>query len=130
MRRARLPNTRCLVPVTLPIVLIRLFRGVIRADGRDRLLRVLHDDVLPGLASHPDITYTSLALSWESSPNEYLLETHWRSTEALARYCPDWRTPRLEPSEEEDVVSVSAHHYLTDWSAPGSVVSPRSLRPV
>jgi DNA-binding winged helix-turn-helix (wHTH) protein len=100
-------------------VLIRLFRGVIREGAHDRLLRVLHDQVLPRLEGHPAVTSTTLAVALEGSPAEYLVESHWRGVDDLIRFAgDDWRTPRVEPAEEDLLVSVSAHHYVTEGSNP------------
>jgi Transcriptional regulatory protein, C terminal len=96
-------------------VLIRLFRGVIREGAHDRLLRGLQDHVLPRLEADPGVLTTTLAFGLEASPDEYLVETHWSGVRELARFAGDgWRTPRVEPGEEELLVSVSAHHYVTD----------------
>jgi hypothetical protein len=97
-------------------VLIRLFRGVIREGMSDRLVRGLHDHVLPRVRSDPAVVGTHLAFPLEAgAPREYLLETHWRSLGDLIRFAgDDWRTPRVEPCEEELLVSVSAHHFVTD----------------
>jgi DNA-binding winged helix-turn-helix (wHTH) protein len=96
-------------------VLIRLFRGVIRLGEQDRMLRVLHDHVLPHLDEHPDVLSSTLALPLgPDPPGEYLLETHWRGIDDLVRFAGDeWRTPRVEPCEEDLLVSVSALHYVT-----------------
>jgi hypothetical protein len=100
-------------------VLIRLFRGVIREGAHDRLLRVLHDQVLPRLEAHPAVTSATLALALEGSSDEYLVESHWRGVGELIRFAgDDWRTPRVEPAEEDLLVSVSAHHYVTEGPAP------------
>jgi hypothetical protein len=105
-------------------VLIRLFRGVIREGAHDRLLRVLHDQVLPRLEAHPAVTSTTLAVAVEGSPDEYLVESHWRGVDDLIRFAgDDWRTPRVEPAEEELLVSVSAHHYVTEGSGPPSAAN-------
>jgi DNA-binding winged helix-turn-helix (wHTH) protein len=96
-------------------VLIRLFRGVIREGAHDRLLRGLHDHVLPRLEAHPGVTSTTLAVALEGSSDEYLVESHWREVDDLIRFAgDDWRTPRVEPDEEELLVSVSAHHFVTE----------------
>jgi len=96
-------------------VLIRLFRGVIQPGAQDRLLRELHDDVLPGVEAHPDVAFAALALSSDNSPDEYLLETHWSSLQAMRGFIgDDWKTPRVEYYEEGLLVSVSAHHYVTE----------------
>ena len=96
-------------------VLIRLFRGVIREGAHDRLLRGLHDHVLPRLEANPGVLSTTLAFGLEASPDEYLVETHWSGVRELVRFAgDDWRTPRVEPAEEDLLVSVSAHHYVTD----------------
>lgn len=107
-------------------VLIRLFRGVIREGAHDRLLRELHDHVLPGLEAHPGVLSATLAFGLEDPQDEYLVETHWRSVTELIRFAgDDWRTPRVEPSEEELLVSVSAHHFVTDGLEPAAA-SPRT----
>lgn len=99
----------------VPPVLIRLFRGVIREGAHERLLRVLHDQVLPRLEAHPGASSTTLAVAMEGSPDEYLVESHWRDLDDLIRFAgDDWRTPRVEPAEEELLVSVSAHHFVTE----------------
>ena len=97
-------------------MLIRLFRGVIREGMQDRMVRGLHDHVLPRVLADPAVVATHLAFPLEAgAPSEYLLETHWRTVGDLIRFAgEDWRTPRVEPCEEELLVSVSAHHYLTD----------------
>jgi hypothetical protein len=49
------------------------------------------------------------------------LETQWRGVDDLIRFAgDDWRTPRVEPAEEECLVSVSAHHFVTDGDDPPS----------
>ena len=102
-------------------MLIRLFRGVIREGTHDRLLGVLHDQVLPRLEAHPGVTSTTLAVAMEGSPDEYLVESHWRGVDELIRFAgDDWRAPRVEPAEEELLVSVSAHHFV----AEGPVAPP------
>ena len=79
-------------------MLIRLFRGVIREGAHDRLLRGLHDHVLPRLEAHPGVTSTTLAVAMEGSPDEYLVESHWRDVDDLIRFAgDDWRTPRVSP---------------------------------
>jgi len=106
-------------------VLIRLFRGVIREGAHDRLLRGLHDHVLPGLEANPDVLSTTLAFGLEESPDEYLVETRWSGLPGLIRFAgDDWRTPRVKPAEEELLVSVSAHHYMTNGA--GRVVATSS----
>jgi hypothetical protein len=97
-------------------VLIRLFRGVIREGMQDRMVRGLHDHVLPRVHADPAVVATNLAFPLEAgAPSEYLLETHWRTVGDLIRFAgEDWRAPRVEPCEEELLVSVSAHHYLTE----------------
>ena len=103
----------------VPPVLIRLFRGVIREGAQDRLLRMLHDQVVPHLEAHPAVTSTTLAVALEGSADEYLVESHWRALDDLIRFAgDDWRTPRVEPAEEDLLVSVSAHHYVTEGSDP------------
>ncbi len=112
-------------------MLIRVFRGVIRLGAHDALLRELHDDLLPHLRNHPDVTYCALGLPWESSPDEYLVETHWRTREALAAFAgPDWEHPRLEEAEAELLVSVSAHHYVTNRIPGDGGASPPAETPV
>jgi DNA-binding response OmpR family regulator len=107
-------------------VLIRLFRGVIREGAHDRLLRELHDHVLPGLEAHPGVLSTTLAFGLEDQRDEYLVETHWRSASELIRFAgDDWKTPRVEPAEEELLVSVSAHHFVTDGVGPAATM-PRT----
>jgi hypothetical protein len=101
-------------------VLIRLFRGVIREGAHERLLRELHDQILPRLDAHPGVVSATLAVPLEGgTPHEYLLETQWLGVEDLIRFAGDrWRTPRVEPGEEECLVSVSAHHFVTDDDEP------------
>jgi len=95
------------------------------------LHRELHDDLLPRVRTHPDVTYASFARGWESKTDEYLLETHWRSLQALIRFAgDDWRTPRVEPYEEDLLVSVSAHHFVTDEIAPLAQVSSGAASPL
>ena len=103
-------------------VLIRLFRGVIREGAHERLLRELHDGVLPRLETHPGVVSATLAVPLEGGvPHEYLLETQWRGVDDLVRFAgDDWRTPRVEPTEEECLVSVSAHHFVADGDDPPS----------
>ena len=106
-------------------MLIRLFRGVIRKGAHDRVLRMLHDEVLPHIESNPAVVHTAVALPIDESLDEYLVETHWRSVDDLVRFCgDDWRIPRVEANEEELLVAVSAHHYLTHGvMADGSTAS-------
>jgi hypothetical protein len=79
-------------------VLIRLFRGVIREGAHDRLIRGLHDHVLPRLEAHPGVMYTTLALAMEGSPDEYMVESYWRDVDDLIRFAgDDWRTPVSSP---------------------------------
>ena len=113
-------------------MLIRVFRGVIREGAHETLVRELHDDVLPRIEAHPDVAYVSLGLPWETSPNEYLLETHWRSKEALIKLVgEDWmKPPRVEEFEQHLLVSVSAHHYLSDRSGYQRAGLPRMTPPV
>jgi hypothetical protein len=101
-------------------VLIRLFRGVIREGMSDRMVRGLHDHVLPSLRGNPAVLSTHLAFPLDAAgPSEYLVETHWRSLGDLIRFAGDqWRTPRVEGCEEELLVSVSAHHFVTDGEEP------------
>src|SRR5919106_4599740 len=83
-------------------VLIRLFRGVIRQGAHDRLLRGLHDHVLPGLEANPDVLSMTLAFGLLDQPDEYLVETHWTGIPELIRFAgDDWRTPGVEPAERE-----------------------------
>ena len=99
-------------------MLIRLFRGVIREGAHDRLLRGLHDHVLPHLEGNPAVISTTLAFAMEGPTDEYLVETHWRELDDLIRFAgDDWRTPRVEPAEEDLLVSASAHHYVAEGSA-------------
>jgi hypothetical protein len=106
-------------------VLIRLFRGVIREGAHDRLLRVLHDQVLPRLEAHPAVSSATLAFGVDGSPDEYLLESRWRGVDDLIGFAgDDWRTPVVEPAEEELLVSVSAHHYVTEGPGPPSAPKP------
>jgi hypothetical protein len=114
-------------------VLIRLFRGVIRKGAHDRLLRGLHDHVLPQLEAHPGVISTTLAVAMEGSPDEYLVESHWRDVDDLIRFAgDDWRNPRVEPAEEELLISVSAHHFVTDGPVAPSTekrtTTPASMR--
>jgi hypothetical protein len=112
-------------------VLIRLFRGVIREGAHERLLRELNDHALPHLESHPDVLSATLAFGLDESPDEYLLETHWSGIPALIRFAgEDWKTPRVEPAEEELLVSVSAHHYVTNAVARAPVTDPTPVPPV
>jgi hypothetical protein len=101
-------------------VLIRLFRGVIREGAEERLLGELHDQVLPRLEAHPGVVSATLAVPVEGgAPHGYLLETWWRGVDDLIRFAgDDWRTPRVEPHEEECLVSVSAHHFVTEGADP------------
>jgi hypothetical protein len=104
----------------MPRVLIRLFRGVICKGAHDRVLRMLHDEVLPHIESNPAVGHTAVALPIDDSLDEYLVETHWRSVDDLVRFCgDDWQIPRVEAKEEELLVAVSAHHYLTDGLTDG-----------
>jgi Transcriptional regulatory protein, C terminal len=109
-------------------MLIRLFRGVIREGSQERMVRVLHDHVLPTLEAHPAVVSTTLALPLDAGrPREYLLETRWRGIADLVRFAgEDWTTPRVEPCEEDLLVSVSAVHYVTSDSAeaPGAELRP------
>ena len=114
-------------------MLIRLFRGVIREGAHDRLLRGLHDHVLPKLEAHPGVISTTLAVAMEGSPDEYLVESHWRDVDDLIRFAgDDWRNPRVEPAEEELLISVSAHHFVTDGPVAPSTAkrttTPGSMR--
>jgi hypothetical protein len=114
---------------TVPPVLIRLFRGVIREGAHDRLLRVLNDQVLPRLEAHPGVTSATLAVAMEGSPDEYLVESHWRGVDDLIRFAgDDWRTPRVEPAEEDLLVSVAAHHFVTEGPPPPAAAN-RSMTP-
>ncbi len=73
---------------------------------------------------------TTLAFGLEASPDEYLVETHWSGVGELVRFAgDDWRAPRVEPAEEDLLVSVSAHHYVTDGIEPTVTTPPpeRSL---
>jgi hypothetical protein len=101
-------------------VLIRLFHGVMREGAQERLLRELHDEILPCLEANPSVYSATLAVPLEGgTPREYLLETQWRGLGDLIRFAgDDWRTPRVEPAEEECLVAVSAHHYVTDDARP------------
>jgi hypothetical protein len=55
----------------LTAVLIRLFRGVIREEAHERLLRELHDRVLPRLDAHPGVISATLAVPLEGgTPHE------------------------------------------------------------
>jgi DNA-binding response OmpR family regulator len=101
-------------------MLIRLFRGVIRDGAEDRLLRMLNEQVLPDLDAHPAVLAATLAIPLGTKPpGEYLLETHWRRARDLIRFAgDDWRSPRVQPAEEDFLVSVSAHHYVTTGAAP------------
>jgi hypothetical protein len=106
-------------------VLIRLFRGVIREGAHDRLLRELQGHVLPHLESNPDVLSATLAFGLDASPDEYLVETHWSGVPELIRFAgDDWKTPRVEPAEEELLVSVSAHHYVTDGGGLAPATNP------
>jgi DNA-binding winged helix-turn-helix (wHTH) protein len=99
-------------------VLIRAYRGVIRDGAHDRLLRELHDHVLPWFNKHPGALSTTIAFGLEEKPDECLVETRWRSVGDMIRFMgEDWRTPRVQPWEE-CLVSVSAHHYLADDIGP------------
>jgi DNA-binding response OmpR family regulator len=70
------------------------------------------------------VTSTTLAVAMEGSPDEYLVESHWRELDDLIRFAgDDWRTPRVEPAEEDLLVSVSAHHYVTEGSDPHPAVT-------
>jgi hypothetical protein len=99
---------------------IRLFRGVIREGAHDRLLRCLHDHVLPRLEAHPHVIVTRLAFGLEEPTAEYLVEARWSGIQDLIRFAgEDWSAPIVEPAEEELLVSVCAHHYVTDgWNRP------------
>jgi DNA-binding response OmpR family regulator len=74
-----------------------------------------------------------LAVAMEGSPDEYLVESHWRDVDDLIRFAgDDWGTPRVEPAEEELLVSVSAHHFVTEgriaaWTAK-LMTTPTSMR--
>lgn len=96
-------------------MLIRVFRGVILEGAHDRFIRMLYDDVLPRIESNPAVSHTAVAFALDEPVEEYLVETHWRGVDDLIRFCGDhWRTPQVDPGEEELLVSVSAHHYVTD----------------
>jgi DNA-binding response OmpR family regulator len=84
---------------------------------------MLNDELLPRLKAHPAVLAATLSIPLEvGRPSEFLMETHWRSVRDLIRFAgDDWRTPRVEPAEEECLASVSAHHYVTMGFAPGSV---------
>jgi hypothetical protein len=84
---------------------------------------MLNDHVLPDLKAHPAVLAATLSIPLEvGSPSEFLLETHWRSVSDLIRFAgDDWRTPRVEPAEEECLASVSAHHYVIMGFAPRSM---------
>jgi hypothetical protein len=84
---------------------------------------MLNDDLLPRLKADPAVLATTLSVPLEiGRPREFLMETHWRSVRDLIRFAGDnWRTPRVEGAEEECLVSVSAHHYVTLEFAPGSM---------
>lgn len=103
-------------------MLIRLFRGVIREGAHDRLMRRLHGQVLPSLEAHPAVLSATLAFPLDGGvPGEFLLETRWRGIGELIRFAgKDWRIPHVEPSEEECLVSVSAHHYVMDQVSPAT----------
>jgi DNA-binding winged helix-turn-helix (wHTH) protein len=103
-------------------VLIRVFRGQIREGAHDRLIRGLHDHVLPRLDADPGVLSATLAFSLNAGgADEYLLETRWRDLRDLIRFAgDDWMTPRVDPGEEELLVSVSAHHYVADGIDPPS----------
>jgi hypothetical protein len=98
---------------------------VIREGAHDALLRELHDDIVPMMESHPDVSFVSLGLPWDASPDEYLLESHWSSAAAIeAALGPDWRTPAVEDMEEELLSAVYAHHYV-----PSSGPTPAASLP-
>jgi hypothetical protein len=101
-------------------VLIRLFRGVIRDGAQDRMMRTLHDHALPHLESHPGVLSATLALPLDAGPpREYLLQSCWRGIDDLVRFAgDDWRTPTVEPCEEDLLVSVSALHYVSSGFDP------------
>jgi hypothetical protein len=104
-------------------MLVRHLRGVIRDGAEDRLLGKLNDHVLPELEADPAVLAATLSIPLGvGSPGEFLVETHWRSVRDLIRFAgDDWRTPRVEPAEEECLASVSAHHYVTMGFAPRSM---------
>lgn len=107
-------------------MLIRVFRGVIREGAHETLVRELHDDVLPRIEAHPDVAYVSLGLPWDASPNEYLLETHWATKQAMvASIGEDWQTPTVDEFERHLLVSVFAHHYLTRSAPTRKATNPR-----
>lgn len=108
-------------------MLIRLFRGVIREGAYDRLMRRLHGQVLPSLEAHPAVLSATLALPLDGGvPDEFLLETRWRGIGEMMRFAgEDWRTPHVEPAEEECLVSVSAHHYVMDRVVPPATADAR-----
>src|SRR5262245_19738438 len=90
---------------------------------QDRMVRGLHDHLLPRVQADPAVVATHRAFPLEAgAPSEYVLETHWRTVGDLIRFAgDDWRTPRVEPCEEELLVSVSAHHFLTNGVEPAAV---------
>jgi hypothetical protein len=107
-------------------MLIRLFRGVIRDGSQERIVRALHDHVLPTLDAHPAVLSSTLALPIDAGPpGEYLLETRWRGIEDFVRFAgDDWMAPRMEPCEEDLLVSVSALHYSSPTVEPTSQLGP------
>jgi hypothetical protein len=86
------------------------------------MLRTLNDEVLPPLKAHSAVLAATLAVPLEGgSPSEYLLETHWRRVHDLIGFAGSrWREPRVEPGEDDCLVSVSAHHYIGTGFAPRS----------
>jgi Transcriptional regulatory protein, C terminal len=110
-------------------VLIRLFRGVIREGAEDRLIRKLHDGVLPWLDACPGVVSATLAFPLDGgTPREYLVESKWRGVDDLIRFLgDDWRTPRVEQGEEELLVSVSAHHFVADPDEPRARSDERQM---
>ena len=61
------------------------------------------------------MTSATLGVAMEGSPDEYLVESHWHGVDDLIRFAgDDWKTPRVEPCEEELLVSVSAHHFVME----------------
>jgi DNA-binding response OmpR family regulator len=63
----------------------------------------------------------------DGSPDEYLVESCWLGVRDLIGFAgEDWRTPRVDPAEEELLVSVSALHYVTEEPRPPPAATGRS----
>lgn len=93
-------------------MIMRIFQVVTRPGKQDEFARFFHETAIPLMRSTPGLVSVLPGAARADSPREFSFVMVWESLEALKAFVgEDYRTPHIDPAEDELVESRSIKHY-------------------